>query len=239
MRYLMLLLLALLFTTRSLIAQNSPFLFGIKIGGNLSNATEQTNYSVVGKKSAKLGYQIGAITEYNLNKSLYIGSGLSLSVKGTIHKGAELWIGGSNAPVTNWEKTTNQTYLQLPLTIGYKFPLSETIKIRVNAGLYVAYGIGGTELVKTKTTPSNIMDDEKIKNKTFGHSNNGYYSPYDLDRKDYGTHIGCGVQYKKIILSLDYEMGLLNIYQTNKTDVFPSAGTYKNRNLALAAAYVF
>lgn len=63
--------------------------------------------------------------------------------------------------------------------------------------------------------------------------------PIILDRKDYGATFGIGIQRKKFILSLDYEMGLLNIYETDKTESPPSPVTYKNKNTALTTGYVF
>jgi|GEM_PF-463197 len=239
MRHFTLFLLVLLVNTWNLYGQNHPFSFGVKVGTNLSNAVEETNYAVVGNKKSKFGYQVGVTTEYNIDNSLYARTGLSLSSKGTIREGEEMWIGASNPPVTNWKKMTSQVYLQLPLTIGYKTSLSSLTKVKVNAGPYFAYGITGKEIVKTKTTPSNAREDEKITNKTFNKNNNGYYSPYNLNRKDYGVVFGIGIQHKKIIWGLDYEIGLLNIYETDKTEISPSPGKYKNRNLALIINYVF
>lgn len=157
--------------------------------------------------------------------------------KGAVHEGAERWIGGSNPPITSWKKTTNQIYAQLPLRIGYNIPVSDQIKIKVDAGVYFAYGIGGREIVKTKTTSADVRDDEKLVYKTFD-ENNETYSPYNLDRKDYGAVFGVGMHYKKFIIGLDYEAGLLNIYKANQTQVPPLSGTYKNRNLALTVSYV-
>lgn len=239
MRHFTLFILAWLFCAWSLYGQNHPFSFGVKVGTNLSNAKEETNYAVVGNKKSKFGYQIGLTMEYNINNSIYVSSGLSLSSKGTIHEDEEIWTGGSNPPVTSWRKTTNQVYLQLPLTIGYKIALSNVTKVRVNAGPYAAVGVGGKEIVKTKTTPSGVKEDEKIKSETFDKNNNGYYSPYNLNRKDYGAIFGLGLQHKKIIFGLDYEIGLLNIYEPDKTETSPSPGTYNNRNLTLTIGYFF
>jgi hypothetical protein len=219
--------------------QGRKLTFGVKGGMNLSNAEEKTNYSVVGDKTPKFGYQIGVMADYSISSSLYVSSGLSLSNKGTTHKDEETWIGGTNPPVTTWEKTTHQTYLQLPLMIGYNIPLSNITKIRINAGPYFAYGVAGKEIVETKTTPADAMESNKITNNTFNKNNNNYYSPYNLDRKDYGVIFGIGIQRKKFILSLNYEMGILNIYETDKTELSPSPGTYKNKNTALTIGYTF
>jgi len=219
-------------------AQQNQFSFGIKAGANLSDAIQETNYVNAGKPTAKVGYQIGATAEYSPRGTFYLSSGLSVSNKGAIFKGAERWIGGSNPPVTSWKKTTNQIYLQLPVAAGYNIHLCEQTSIKLNAGLYFAYGIGGKEIVKTKTTPSEAMKDEKFVYDTFDENNNESYSPYNLDRKDYGATFGIGFRCKKFTIGLDYELGLLNIYKVDKTELSTSAGTYKNRNLALTVGYV-
>ncbi len=222
----------------NLYGQQKQFLFSLKAGANFSNAVVETEYSMTGKPGQKLGYQVGVTAEYSPKGLLYFGTGLSFTNKGAKFSGAESWIGGSNPPVTNWEKTTNQAYLQIPLTIGYYFPVSNETKISVNAGPYLAYGVGGKETVKTHTTPSEAKADEKFTYNTFDKNNNETYSPFNIARMDYGAALGVGLRHKKFIIGFDYEMGLMNIFEMDQSHISSLSGKYKNRNMALTVGYV-
>jgi len=220
-----------LLTTTFLHAQDNPFRFGIKAGLNLSNAQEHTSY-LVGTKQAKPGFQLGLTTDYLFTKNIYLQSGLILTTKGTVHKGAETWIGGSNPPITYWKNTTNQVYLQVPLRIGYQQKLSAVTGIFANAGGYFAYGIAGKEtLINRTVSTSGEIPDEKIVSETFGKD----LKP--LDRPDYGLGFGIGTSYKKFTLSVEYELGLLNIGELKDQDSFETR-VYKNRNFSVTIGYI-
>jgi hypothetical protein len=107
----------------------------------------------------------------------------------------------------------------------------------MNAGPYIAYGIAGKETIKERTTPSSVREDEKFTSDTFG-SDDRRYSPYNLKRQDYGISLGFGVEYKKVVLGFDYEVGLLNISRPNKNESSPLPVDYRNRNLSLTIDYI-
>ncbi|QHV99019.1 porin family protein [Spirosoma endbachense] len=231
--------LSLLFMGSELFGQQKRFSFGVKAGVNFSNAKEFTNdYTHGGNPKAKWGYQVGFSTDYSVTNSVYFQSGLSLTTKGTRHQGAEIWIGSTTPPTTFWESTTNQVYLQLPLLLGYKINLSNLAKMRVNAGPYIAYGIGGKEIIKEKTIPASVRDDKRFTSDTFG-KDYRRYSPYNLKRQDYGISLGLGIDYKKVVLSFDYQVGLLNVAEANERDTAPLPVDYRNRNLSLIVGYIF
>ncbi|MGF6850346.1 hypothetical protein QFZ51_005581 [Chitinophaga sp. W3I9] len=211
-------------------AQHKPFTFGVNAGFNLSNAHETVNY-IIGDKKSKPGFQVGFITDYNLSDAVYLRSGVSLTVKGTIHESAERWIGGSNAPITYSKIITNQTYLQLPLLIGYKLPLTSSTRLFINAGPYIAYGIGGKEVTKNKTVHSSGKTDyEKTSTDTFGDTR------HPLSRTDFGISSGVGVEYKRFSLGVNYEPGLINIGEIKEEGTY-SERDYKNRNLSVTVGY--
>lgn len=212
-------------------AQNKPFTFGISAGLNISNAHETANYILAAKKS-KPGFQAGFNVDYAVSNAIYLRSGLSLTTKGTIHKGAEVWIGGSNPPVTYREITTRQTYLQLPLLAGYQYHITPVYRLFVQAGPYLAYGIGGKEITKSKTIhQSEETDRKETSTDTFGKTKPG------LSRTDYGLSGGLGVGFKKLALMVNYELGLTNIAPAIEEGTTSSSRNYKNRNLSITVGY--
>lgn len=227
--------LSLFLPARHLYAQNRHFTFGLHAGFNLSNAIEEVSYIVADKKS-KPGFQVGVLANCHFSKSLYLQSGLSLTTKGTRHEGAEVWIGSTNPPVTYYETTTRQTYLQVPLKVGYQLHLNAQSALFVYAGPYAAYGIGGKEIIKSRTVSSSEnIPHEKITTDTFGDrttATNGF------TRWDYGLIFGLGTSYRKLSLAVAYEPGLANIGE-NKDSSASLDRTYKNRNLSLTVGYNF
>jgi hypothetical protein len=42
-----------------------------------------------------------------------------------------------------YNATQNRIYLEMPLMLAYRFNLSNTMKLVINGGGYISYGIGG------------------------------------------------------------------------------------------------
>lgn len=221
----------------SLKAQNKKFSFGVRAGVNISNGTEETPY-LVGNKKGKTGFHVGVNADYLLTKSLYLESGLSLTTKGAVHEDAELWIGSTNPATTYWKRTTNLVYLQLPLKVGYKFGISPSVKVLLNAGGYFAYGIGGKETVKQNTVPSSVRGEEKFTGDSFG-TETRRRAVYDLKKEDYGLTFGTGAEYKQFSLHVDFELGLANIGKPNSQNAPGNKSEFRNRNLSVGVGYAF
>ncbi len=211
-------------------AQKSPLSFGVNAGMNLSNGTETVSY-LDGEKENKWGYQLGAVVTCNVIGGLYLESGLSLTSKGVRHKDADQWIGGFYA-VTYWERTTNLVYLQMPVKVGYKIPVAKNWAVHVNGGGYIAYGIAGNTVRREKTVSEADIPDRKITTFSFGDHRHGY------DRNDYGWTAGAGVQYRKFVLSFDYEAGIPNIGSIKEEGTWDER-TFRNKNKGLTLGYRF
>lgn len=224
--------LPLFFSAQHVQAQESRFTFGLRAGLNLSDAAEEAGY-IIGEKKSKFGFQAGFVANYHFFRSLYLQSGLSLTTKGTVHERAEMWIGGENAPVTYSKTTTRQTYLQVPLKLGYQLHLNGSSALFVHAGPYVAYGIGGKETTKNRTVSSSgDIPDEKTTAPSFGERTtltNGFL------KEDYGLIFGVGTSYRKLSLMVECDLGLVDI-DSKSPD---GERTYRNRNLSLTFGYNF
>jgi hypothetical protein len=215
-------------------AQDARFNWGVQAGVNLSTTTNETA-SEFGGKDNKVGFQAGVTIDYNLSKAFFLQSGLSYTEKGTrLHSEAFL-IGGPAGRIYG-KQTVNQAYLQLPVNIGYKFELSKCTKLFVQAGPYIAYGIGGNATSKyTYEGAAKGVDQEK--QSTF--SSNG------LKSFDYGVGTGIGATFGKIVVSAHYEFGLADIGQDNMKwswinyEMFYNNTSYYNRNASLTVGYQF
>jgi Outer membrane protein beta-barrel domain len=125
----------------------------------------------------------------------------------------------------------------LPLKLAYQAPTNTQTSLFVNAGPYIAYGIGGKETLREKTRPATVRNDEKFVVNTFEKAQRRR-GDYGLKRLDYGASFGLGAIYKKYILSGGYEIGLADIGESyGSSGPVQPAYEYKNRNLYITIGY--
>lgn len=155
--------------------------FGVQAGANLSNFAGDLDD--LDDLDAKVGFQVGVTADYFLSQNLFLQSGLAYTTK------------GAKKEVLGVKTTMNLNYLQLPVRIGYAIPVSEGFSVNLNAGPYVAYGIGG----KTK-----VGD---LKSDSFGDDG--------LKEFDFGIGGGVGAEFGAIAINLGYEYGLADLGSDN------------------------
>ncbi len=169
--------------------------FGVRAGLNINSLSED------GWKS-RVGYHVGAVMDWNVAENLYVQPGLYFTTRGAKADGADVKI--------------NMNYLQIPVSVSYRFPVSDNVKIDVNAGPYVACGLGG----KLKSSD----EEESYEVKVFG-------SEGICKRFDAGLRFGAGVHIQRISLGLIYDLGLTNIAD--------SEGKIKNGSFQISLGYNF
>jgi len=184
--------------SNSSLAQENPVTFGVRAGANLSNFGGDAKDS----KSA-IRYRIGLTTDIALTNNLFLFTGLDFQTKGAKY-----------ASKSSSDVKYNPVYVQLPVTIGYKFDMGVNTKLIVNGGAYASYGIAG----KIKTDPN------AGKQSIFG--DNGF------KRLDYGAIAGVGIEIGKFAVNAGYEYGLADINRGSSTKIY-------NRNPYLTVGFKF
>lgn len=177
-------------------AQEKPVQFGIKAGANLSALSGD----VKGMKTA-IRYQFGVTADIALSTNMYLLTSLNLQqkvLKKDISKESKL--------------NMALTYVQMPLHLTYKLPLTEDINLLMGAGPYIAYGIGG----KTK--------DYNLNEKTFNSTG--------LKNLDYGAGATAVLALGKLGIGAGYDIGLHNISA-------PEGTKLKNRTAYITVGYKF
>jgi len=147
--------------------------FGVRAGMNISSISGD-GWDDVG---SRIGYHAGAVMDWNVAKNFYVQPGLFFTTRGAKEGDAKL----------------NMNYLQIPISVAYRFPVSDSFKIDVNAGPYFAMGVGGKYKV----------DGEKYD--VFGDDGLGF------KRFDAGLRVGAGVQFNKFSVGLIYDLGLTKV----------------------------
>lgn len=96
-----------------------------RVGMNFSNMTKFEN------TKALPGFQLGVGMDYGFSENWSLQSGLMISSKGWKYK-------------EEGEKMTfRPIYLDIPILAAYKFNISDNTKFVINAGPYLAFGLGG------------------------------------------------------------------------------------------------
>lgn len=169
--------------------------FGINAGVN-----DNTPRGNVMSHKARYGFNVGVFGELELPKlapGLYTTAGLSFKQKGFVN-----W--GDGRGMLN--------YLELPIHAGYKFNLGKNTKLLLEAGPYLAYGLGGKDAVGRKM-----------------------FSDYYFKRSDVGADAVIGLEFNKHIqLKLSYQHGLRQLQHDKYGDL-----NYYNRGFNLSIGYKF
>ena len=187
------------------------FRFGPTAGLNISTMNLDWDHS------SRVGFNVGALVEYNFTKNFYVGSGLKFTQKGV------KWNGIVNN-IDDPDLKCNPYYLEIPLNAAYRYSFNDKLSVFGEVGPYFAFGVGG-----------------KYKN---GDSSWGYFGDEGEDfmemltgeeirakRFDFGLGFAAGVEYAKFQLRVGYELGL--------TKAFNVDGSAKTRNLYVGLAYMF
>ncbi len=215
------------------LAQDSPFDFAFRAGLNLSYLSFDKG-EVPGKR-IKPGVNVGLATNYHASESLFLQTALTFTTKGARIRG-EVPLGFEGVVVNGRtekpELMSQQMYVQVPLHIGYKIPLTPGKKFTVQAGPYAAYGVAGKTRLTADVLYGDYIDDMPMEEKTFGERG--------LQKLDYGAGAGIGLDLGEAIISLNYELGFRNIAPKGITYIpFYHDTSYKNRNLCLQVDFRF
>lgn len=215
--------------------------WNVKTGMNVSNWTDE-------EMNAKIGFKIGVGTEYAFNDMWSLQPSLFFSTKGA-KVDSKLFNELSDYQM---KMSVNQMYLELPIMAAVRFNVGNKTNIVLNAGPYLAYGVGG----KVKFTGKFEGTKGEILFNTFGKINkvtlkSGGVSvevpieelideiidldDYDisdmegLHRFDLGLGTGIAVEYQNFIFSLDAQIGLTKL----QTD------SGRNLNTSISVGYKF
>ena len=181
---------------------------GVKGGVNMSNFYGDD----LDDQNVKIGFHVGLAADYEFAYNSAIQTGLFFTTKGAKYS--------ESVGVASADFTVNPMYLQLPVHYAYKLDVTPGTRIVFHAGPYVAYGIGG----KSKLSGSLGDWDGETEWDVFG--DDGF------KRFDAGLGLGVGAEFGPILLDLGWDMGLVNIADSNSGDI-------KNQNAYLSVGYKF
>ena len=197
-------------TTSMLSAQELRM--GITGAMNVSRyAVESAGVSV--DTDSRIGFKAGFRVELDapfITDGFYFDSELLLS-----SRGAKIKTIVNEADVS---LTSRPYYLEMPIHIGYRMPISQNLSVYGSFGPYIAVGLFGTEryTVGGVSSKPDTFSDENLK------------------RFDFGLGLRAGVaMFDHYRIYLGYDWGLINIAQQSAEDKI------NNRNFYVGMAYMF
>jgi hypothetical protein len=202
----------------------------IQGGLNLANITT-TNSGATQKNNLLTTFNAGIMARSNKNEPIALEAGLLLEGRGAK---SDYYITSSTDD--NYIKSKfNPLYLEVPVNLIVRIPLEGKSNIFINAGPYLAMGIGGKSKVETKMLGSvnNSTYDIKFNNDdpTTSQQENARYDR--LKRFDYGLNIGAGVDFKKVLIKVNYGYGLAKINSTQTDNSSNDKNKYRTVSLSL------
>ena len=197
-------------------------------GVNLANITKNKSGGT-SNNNLLTTFNAGILGRFNLSDALDLETGLLLDGRGSKTNNYL-----TSSTDDNYIKSSfNPLYLEVPLNLVVRFPLEKKTNIFVNAGPYIAMGIAGKSKVDTKAfgQTSTSMNDIKFTSTDPTDNNQGAYDR--LKRFDYGVNVGAGVDLGKLLLKVNYGLGLEKINSTQTNNTADAKNKYRTVSISL------
>lgn len=112
----------------------------------LFNLSQAKTLQDVSENKVFVGYRLGAGLDVNVGKMMYVGTGLSLAMKGNQYTVLDLM--GKSGDIKVYSH-----YMQIPINVGVRLNVTPRIGCSIEAGPYFAYALGAT------VSQGKILDD--------------------------------------------------------------------------------
>ncbi len=216
-----------LFALLSVKAQSQVYVQG---GVNLANISK-TSSGQTEKNNLLTTFNAGILGRFGLSKTIDLESGLLLDGRGA--KAETYFTSGTD---DNYVKTKfNPLYLELPLNLVVRIPLEKTTNLFFHGGPYAAIGIAGNSKSDAKFLGVSSSSTSSIK-----FSNDDPFTSeqddaaYDkLKRFDFGLNVGGGFDLGKVLLKMNYSLGLTKINSTQSNNSADNKNKYRTVSISL------
>lgn len=199
----------------------------VKGGVNFANISVTDN-GRIDKSNTLTRFHVGFGGDLPLAEGLSLQPSLLLSGKGAKSRFNE------STDATYWEATTKPLYVELPMNLVGKIPLTNAFRLYIGAGPYVAAGIGGKNKVAGKVLGNSFSDENKIDFSSDDPSTSveegaGYGK---LKRFDYGLNAVAGLEFTRFTIGANYGYGLAKI-NSNTDNTIDDKGKHRLWALSL------
>ncbi len=199
-------------------------------GVNLANITK-TKSGETQDNNLLTTFNAGILGRFGLSQTLDLESGVLLQARGA--KSNTFF---TSSTEDNYVKAKfNPLYIEVPLNLVLKVPLEKKTNIFFNAGPYAAIGVGGKTKTETKIfgTTTNSSSDIKFSNDNPFTSQQDDAAYNKLKRFDFGLSFGGGIDLGKVLLKVNYGLGLTKINSTQSNNGADDKNKYRTLSLSI------
>ena len=178
------------------------------VGGASSSSVKETNNlpgwdSIKNNYSSRTGFHLGFIADlsFSATSKFYFQPGVIFYTKGRKYAAPYDSIG----TVTTFNSSQFVNYIDLPMNLVFKYPLSKKVKLMIGGGPYVSFFYNGKE--KSETLFSNgDYKAEEINDLPVG-KKPGQYKTFN-----YGVNALAGFEFGRVFLTANFSRGLGDFY---------------------------
>ncbi len=197
-------------------------------GVNLANITKNKSGGT-SNNNLLTTFNAGILGRFNLSDALDLETGLLLDGRGSKTNNYL-----TSSTDDNYKKAKfNPLYLEVPLNLVVRFPLEKKTNVFINAGPYVAMGIAGKSKIETKVFGQTTTSTSNIKFTSTDPTADNQASYDRLKRFDYGVNVGAGVDLGKLLLKVNYGLGLEKINSTQTNNTADAKNKYRTLSISL------
>jgi hypothetical protein len=191
------------------------------------------------------GIQAGLVIDLRLYKKLYIQPAVMLSSRGgrtksTIDETVD------NFPLhAVMTRKVSAYYIEIPLAIQYRFPISDNSRISIDIAPYLAFGIAGDTEIHWEGRYRGESDTEDVILDTFYKEEDSFprgeidnSGTLGMKRVDVGFRFGGGFHIHQFYLGVNYSLGLVNAAD-KRSSLNSGNVSLKNSNFGILAGYNF
>ena len=176
-------------------------------GLNLANVSITDNGKVDDAKMLA-SFQVGIIGDVNVSDFFAIQPGILVTGKGSKTQD------GDPSDANYFKATTNPIYIEIPVNLVFKGPISKDSKFFAGAGPYLAIGIAGKNKTEGKFLGTAFSSEKDIEWSNDDPSTLNYEEGAGfgiMKRFDYGLNGTAGFDLNKVVLSVNYGLGLAKL----------------------------
>ncbi len=169
----------------------------------------------------EFGGHFGVIADIGIKDWFYIQPGVYFTTKSF-----DFYLSDKEKVLDfSWRRLYELYYLEIPVLASFRIELADDFKLQLNAGPFVACGVGGN--VKDIILKSEAIDIGDFLGNPFVEGEGG------LHRFDAGLQFGIGFEYKEFFIGATYDLGLFDI--TAKDLAY--GGSIKTSNIMVSIGY--
>jgi hypothetical protein len=202
----------------------------IKGGVNFANVSYNSD-GEVDDANLLTSFHVGIMGDISIAKVLSIQPGIIFT-----GKGSKIQSGSSN-DLNYFKATVNPYYIEIPVNVAIKLPISKESNFYFGAGPYAAIGVGGKRKIEGKTLGVAYSSKESIEYSNDDPStfNNEEGTGLGVMRRfDFGLNATAGFQLEGGMIALNYGYGLSKLQSGSNSG---EDNNNKHRVLSLSVGF--